>query len=247
MAKTASKMSVLDTGSLVPTNPAVVKMAKHLRWTPERAIVRIQRALPAPMEQQVYLAVAADFGILPKSMAKLLRFYLGDQNLQLEDLVPRPVGPHMVSSKFSVFAEYLRECLSLLKIVTKEYSSLSLNVEYAAMIVTHYGTDQPELLIEMVDNNLEELCELLGVSNEHSYGHRMRLCIWLMVTKVIPENRKNGRPDILDVSDILSISSVRRSELRRCILDDASDYLSSDTHELLSNFSLRILKDEGVL
>ncbi|MBA3733265.1 hypothetical protein H0W91_02720 [Patescibacteria group bacterium] len=233
--------------ALVPTNPSVMKLAKRLRWSPERAIIRIQRALPALFEQQIYLELASDFGILPESMAKLLRFYMGEEELDLEDLEFRQAGNNLVTSKFVDFAEFLRECLNLLKIVAKEFTSFSLTVNHAAMIVYHYGTDQPELLIEMVDGNLEELCEVLGVNNEHPYSQRMRLCIWLMVTKVIPENRSEGRPDFLDISDILSISSARRRALRRELLEDLPDYLSADSDELRHHPSLETLKKEGII
>ena len=243
----SDQMTVKGGNELVVSNPSVMKLARRLRWTPERAIIRIKRALPAPFEQQIYLELASDFGILPESMAKLLRFYLGEEQLDIEDLEFRQVGPNLVTSKFVDFAEFLRECLSLLKLVSKEFTSFSLNIEYAAMIVRHYGTDQPELLIEMVDGNLEELCELLGVSNEHSYSQRMRLCIWLMVTKIISENQLAGRPDFLDITDILTISSTRRRALRQAVLEELPDYLSADSDELRHHPSLEGLKKAGII
>jgi hypothetical protein len=88
----------------------VQKIATRLRWKPQTLIARIEQALPAVIEQQIYLAVG-DFRILPGSMAKLLRMYLGHQELQLEDLNPRPVGKNLTFSKFGSFAEFLRECL----------------------------------------------------------------------------------------------------------------------------------------
>ncbi len=237
----AKSLTVRGNTDLVVSNPAVQRLSRRLRWTPERAIIRIQRALPSVLEQKIYLALASDFGILPESMAKLLRFYLGEQELQLEDLEPHIAGPNMVTSKFSTFAEFLRECLNLLKIVTKEFDSFSLNIEYAAMIVTHYGTHEPERLIEMVDSSLEELCEFLGVSNEHTYSHRMRLCIWLMMTKVIPENRNQGIPDLLDISDFLTVSSGRRRQMRQLISEEFSDDFSGSQEDLR-----RLLKEEGI-
>ncbi len=248
MKKTKSKaLAVIPQYALVPSNPNIQALAKHLRWTPERAIIRIQRALPAVMEQQVYLAIASDFGLLPESMAKLLRLYLGQTELKLDDLKPHPVGENLVYSKFDSFAEFLRECLNLLKIVTKEYTAFSMNIEHAGLIVLHYGTDHPESLVEMVDINLEEMCDVLGISNEYSYSKRMRTCIWLMVTKVIPENRRNGVPDILDISDFLTMSSIRRHELRRLFSQELPDYLSEDVRTLQERDELRILKREGII
>lgn len=243
------KNNALETRSdlLVPTNERVLMVAQRLRWSPERAVARIKRALPAPLEQQVYLAIAPDFGVLPESMAKLLRIYLGHEELTLHDLEPRPAGLNLVTSKFESFAEFLRECLNLIKIVSKEYTSFTLSYEYAAMIVLHYGVQYPERLIELVDNNLEELCEMLGVNNEHEYSKRMRLCIWLIVSKVIPENKKNGIPDVLDISDILTLSSSRRRELRRAVAEEIEDHLSEDTSHLRGRAGYEILKREGII
>ncbi len=233
--------------ALVPANPRVQKLATRLHWKPQTAIARIQRALPALIEQQIYLALAGDFGILPESMAKLLRLYLGHKELEIEDLNPRLVGRNITHSRFDSFAEFLRECMNLLRIISREYSAFSLSVEQAGFIVLHYGTDNPELLIEMVDTNLEEMCEVLGVSNKHAYSVCMRLCIWLVVSKVIPENRRRGHTDALDITDFLEMSSVRRHQLRRALSQEVPDYLSADSDELRGYEALDLLKREGVI
>ncbi|MFZ2523274.1 MAG: hypothetical protein WAW92_02700 [Minisyncoccia bacterium] len=227
-----SSLKTTGVTELGPSHPEIQKLAKRLGWSPKTAVSRISRALPVPLEQQIYLAIAADFGFLPESMAKILKYYLGEQHLTLSDLTPRVAGPNMVTSKFTDFAEFLRECLNLIKLVAKEHDSFSLSINYAALIVTHYGTHEPERLIEMVEINLDELCELFGVSNEHSYSHRMRLCIWLMVTKVIPDNKKNGRPDILDISDILNLDDERRHAFRLLMSEDPQDLRSDNYHEI---------------
>jgi len=237
----------IEEHALVPSNPMVQRLARRLHWKPQTAIARIERALPAFVEQQIYLALAGDFSILPESMAKLLRMYLGHQELQLEDLSPNFVGKNVISSRFSSFAEFLRESLNLLKIISKEYSAFSLSVEQAGFIVLHYGTDNPELLIEMVDNNLEEMCEFLGISNEKPYSIRMRLCIWIVVNKIIPDNRKRGQIDPLDVTEFLGMSSVRRHELRRVLSLEVPDYLSADSEELRGYWALNLLKEEGII
>lgn len=240
-------LTVREQYGLVTSNPAVQKLATRLRWKPERAITRIERALPAPMEQQIYLAIASDFGILPETMAKLLRIYLGYQHLQLEDVVPRQVGKNLTHSKFGSFAEFLRECLNLLKIVSKEYSAFQLTVADAATIVLHYGTEDPERLIEIVDANLEELCDVLGMNNETSYEYRMRVCTWIVVTKIIPRNRNLGIPDILDPTAFLEMSSDRRHQLRRALSQEVPDYLSADADEMRSYPELDLLKREGII
>jgi hypothetical protein len=227
--------------ALVPTNPNIQLLANRLRWRPETAIARIKRSLPALMEQQIYLAIAPQAGessLLPESMAKLLRLYLGHQHLQLEDLSPGSPG----RSRFNSFAEYLGECLNLLKNITKEYSAFSLKIEDAGMIVLQYGKDDPERLIEMVDCNLEEICEVLDINNNLSYSLRMRLAVSIVVNRIIPENHKSGTPDLLDLSDFLNMASAQRHNLRRIFQEELTDYLECSSDEVD-----RILKQEGIL
>lgn len=232
--------------ALVPTNPQVQHIAKHLRWRPTTAIARIQRALPSILEQQIYLAIApqaGESGLLPESLAKLLRLYLGHTQLQLEDLVPGSSG----QDRFDSFVEFLGESINLLKIITKEYSAFSLKITDAGLIVLHYGTNDPERLIEMIDDNLEQVCDVLDVSNNLSYSLRMRLCVSIVVSKIIPENNKNGSPDLLDLTDFLSMHSARRHNLRRALSQELCDYLASDSTGLRCHDSLRILFTEGVV
>lgn len=232
--------------ALVPTNPNVQALSKRLRWKPETAVARIKRALPAPMEQQVYLAIAPRLGesaLLPESLAKLLRLYLGNQRLEIEDLRPGSPG----RSRFTSFAEYLGECINLLKVVTKEFDALSIKIEHAGLIVLQYGSEDPERLIEMVDSNLEEMCEVLGINNEMGYGKRMGICISMVVNKIIPMNRKNGTPDLLDLTDFLNMTSAARHNLRQALSQEVPDYLSADADELRHYDSLRILKEEGII
>jgi hypothetical protein len=240
------KLARLST-ELVPENPLVAKIALRLRWRPETAIRRIEKALPARIEQEIYLKLGSDFGIHPESMAKLLRFYLGEENLLIEDLDPKPIGNNLVSSKFTNFAEFLQACLYLLKLVGKEFTSFSISIEHAAMIVSHYGTENPEALIEMIDGNLEELCEMLAIGNDRTYEFRMRTCIWLIVTKVFAENKNSGRPDILDLAEILDVIRDRSREMRRALLDaDPTDYLAAPSSELRNHPERELLIAAGV-
>lgn len=242
-----NQLAVIDERALVPTNPSVQKIAKRLHWRPSTAVTRIQMALPAPFEQQIYLSIAGHFGILPESMAKLLRLFLGHSELQPDDLNPRFVGRDLVHSRLDLFTEFLRECLNLLKIIKHEYTAFSLSIEQAGWIVLHYGPDDPEILIEMVDTNLEALCDALGVSNYHAYSHRMRLCLWLVVSKVIPDNRKRGMVDVLDVTGFLEMSSVRRHQLRMTLSQQVPDYLSADWGELRGYNGFGLLREEGII
>lgn len=240
MKKNTELSSTTESG-LVPSNPLVVRMAKRLRWSPERAVARIQRALPAPLEQQIYLELASDFGIHPETMSKILRFYLGENNLQIEDLEPRPIGQNLVVSKFASFAEFLGGCLDLLKLVSSEYGELGLSVMHVANIVQHYGIYEPERLIETIDTNIDEMTDMLGIGDDRGHADKMRLCIWLVVTKIIPEQKRNGCPDVIDIADIMTVLQESRREFRRL----TSEY-AEGLHDMSPTDSGRVLKRYGV-
>lgn len=209
---------------LVPANPSVQTIARAFHWKPNTVIVRIERALPTKFEQQVYLTVASDFRIHPESLAKLLHLWRGEHPLQLSDLEYTVVAPHIVSSRFGNFVRYLEACLSLLKIVSMEYNAFPVTVEFAGMIVLAYGSDEPERLIELIDAQLEECCEVLGIGNNHSYSVRMRLCVWVFVTKIIPYNRAHGLPDILDLSDFFEYGRGQRAYFRSALDETLPDW-----------------------
>jgi hypothetical protein len=230
-------LAVSEEYALVPQNPRVQIVAKHLRWKAETAISRIKRALPAPLEQQIYLAIMPQAGestILPESLAKILHKYLGDQQLQLKDLMPDTPG----NSRLNAFLEFLAECMNLLKVVTKEYAAFSMTIEDACLIALTYGGADPERLIEMVDCNLEEMCDVAGISNEAPYSLRMRTCVWLLVEKIIP--------DLLDITDFLNMSSERRHQFRRLL--SQQDELSMDLGDDIRAYDeLQFLKKKGLI
>lgn len=244
---TDKQIIVSEEYALIPSNQRVISIANKLNWRPTTLINRVKSALPATLEQQIYITIAKDFSIFPESLAKLLRKYLGYKELQLSDLKPSSVDKNISYSVFNSFSEYLRECLNLLKIVNKEYSGFSISIEYAADIVLAYGNENPEVLIEMIDTNLDEMCYVLGINDRHSYSKKMQLCIWLMLSKIIPENRRNGNVDPLDITDILEDGSSRRNSLRNVLGQQLPDLLSEDFNQLRNYDGCKILKKEGLI
>jgi hypothetical protein len=233
---------VAEQYALTPTNTSVKAVARRFRWQPETAVRRIKEALPAPLEQQIYLAIAPEHGesgLLPESMAKLLRMFLGDRSFELEDIAPDAQR----RGTFEAFADFLGECIMLLKILTADYPGLGLSIAHAGMVALHYGPDNTDILIEIVDSNLEELCTFLGVSNGQSYARRMRICLSIIAGKIIPDNKQRGVPDPLDLSDFLNMPSSQRSALRRIMCEECPDYLEGDSGEMRSYRELALLKE----
>ena len=106
----AAALAVAEEYALVASNPRVQLIAARLKWRADTAVRRIKDALPAPLEQQIYLAIApqqGESGILPESLAKLLRMFLGDRNLDLADLASNAPG----RGRLDAFAEFLGGCI----------------------------------------------------------------------------------------------------------------------------------------
>lgn len=239
-------IAVLSQYALVPTNEGIVAISKRFGWKPKTLIRRIEKSLKTVMEQQVYMMIGKDFGIQPESMKKLLRIFLGKKNLEMEDLVSVSVGENLVFSPFKLFAEYLRESLMLLRMVDEQYSSFSLCMEQAGLIVLNYGEDS-ERFIEMVDNNLDEWCFALGVGDNRPNYERVRLCIWNLITNVMTTNHENGCPEILNPSDLSEMKSDGRRYLRLAVSDEIPDYLSGIQTRMGSCEDLVFLKSLGVI
>jgi hypothetical protein len=188
---------------LVPTNPAVLAVSKALHWKPETAIIHIQRALPAKFEQQVYLRIGPDFGMKPESLAKILSIYRGSKPLCENDRERYVIGENLVVSSLSEASDFIEACMDLVKVIAKEYPAFGLSHTLAALIVQAYGTDSPEQVVEMIDTNLDELCEYFEVGSKRSYSERMRICVYLFIQNLLPELRRRGVPNPLDLDEFI--------------------------------------------
>jgi len=96
---TKSVTLIFENQELVPSNPNVIAVAEKLHWRPITTVRRIQKALPAVFEQQLYLVLGASFGILPETMAKLLRIFLESRSMVRSDMNYKVVGKNLVSKE----------------------------------------------------------------------------------------------------------------------------------------------------
>lgn len=185
------------TTALVPANSQVQAIAKRFRWSEEKTIQRIQTALPAPVEQQVYLQLGGDFRIQPESMAKLLREFLGDRQLIAADLANHSIGHNLISSRFSEVADFLQRVFSL---ISKDVG-LAISMRTAAKLVIAYG-DGAELLVDEALANSEELARKFRLKFSDSY----RIAGWVMtflVEKILPKCAEAGRPNPGTIAEAL--------------------------------------------
>ncbi len=141
-------------------------VSAKLRWKPETAIERVKKALPSPVEQQAYLIIGkeARSGIRPESFKKILRFFQ-ERDLREEDMKDRftPDGYF-----FNRFEECLDNAIAALSLMEKfEDFGLSAPPTYltAARLVSAYGEEGAEGVLETINNNLSSLVLSIGLKD----------------------------------------------------------------------------------
>lgn len=182
----------IEQKGLVIGNPVINKLARRFHWKPETVIARIKTALPAPVEQELFLAVGAENRMRPISLRIILRAYLGSRELQMYDLE----GDNTL---FDEVVSYLENVFDIIDKTSLEYEGLSLGMYTVSQLVIAYG-DHTEEIIASVESSLAEFAEHLGVSHR-SYARQMGICLHFLVWSILKYNHERGVPDPVDISE----------------------------------------------
>ena len=206
---------------LVPANSRVQAVAHQLKWKPETVVARVQKALPSVVEQQIYLRLGAEFRIQPESLKKLLREFLGPEELKPEDFFDREVGRNLIVNKFTEVAEFLEGALNLINKVSIEYSGFALSMRSAAVLVNVYGPEGAEKIIDSISARIEEVGARTGGSHR-SFDRAMGIAIHFLVNRIMPEMDNHGLPPVLDIMDFFEdIDGLVRYEMDQAKGKDA--------------------------
>ncbi len=199
-----------NSAELTINHPGIVKVAETFNWKPTRALQRIKDALPTVFEQHLYVVLAPHFRIHPETLAKLRKIY-SDKPLSIDDLQRKDVGIGLRTNPLGNFSDFFAACMNLVKIVSKEYSAFTPSIEIAGKIVAAYGTENPEYVIEMIDDELDRWCELFNVDERRSYSERMRICAWILVDSLLPQLEHRGIPAPLRFEEVGEYEWIRES------------------------------------
>ena len=199
-----------ESTELTINHPGIVKVAETFHWRPSRTLQRIKDALPAVFEQHLYVALAPHFRIHPETLAKLRKIY-SDRPLSIDDLKRDIVGPGLRTNPLGNFSDFFAACMNLVKVISKEYSAFTPTMEIAGRIVAAYGVENPESVIEMIDDELDNWCELFNVDASRSYSERMRICTWILVDNLLPQLEDRGIPAPLRFEDVREYGWLRES------------------------------------
>ncbi|MBI2573843.1 MAG: hypothetical protein HYV78_00390 [Candidatus Wildermuthbacteria bacterium] len=194
--------------ALVPRNPdgslsvdgqGVTALARRLKWSPEALVRRIQDALPAPLEQQVYLEVALSLRLrratLPETFGKIFRELIGERKLTARDLEDRVVGENLVVNTMVEVGDYLAIALELLERFWELGVRSVPTVRVATKLAMAYGEHAVDI-VEMVENNLHAILRGAGVRS------RLPLPAWMgIILGHIAEHATQGGGGVFCVRD----------------------------------------------
>lgn len=182
----------IDSGALTPSNPSFARIVARFGWRPDTLTRRIEAALPAVVEQRLYLRIAETVRIRPESFATILRTLLAPgETLQDRDMLDVSVGPNLKVNKFERIAELLVETLNVSHVMAAYYG---LSIGNAARLCRALGPDHVEPVAEslLCHCNLEagtrraaialgwlatiglDLCEAIGAPYPNDCGDWLR-------------------------------------------------------------------------
>ena len=215
---TGTAIAAADEFALVPTNSRVQAVARTMRWWAETTIAQIEKNLPAPMEQALYLVLAPEFRLRPGSLKILLREFLGERELQRTDLARREAGPNLILSRFAEVRDFLQATLSLVDKASLDYVETGISMRDAARLVIAFG-DHAEEVIDSLSANLGEIKRRFKMDNR-SDARVMGFAIHWLATTVLDESRENGLPEPANILDYFEYHRNRFGELPRGIEED---------------------------
>jgi len=150
---------------LVPANPVVTAVAEKLRWKPSTLIARVKEALPAVVEQQMYLTVCEDFRIHPETMATLLEAFRGfARPLEAIDAVSRPVGRDLIVNRLDIVSEKVEWALAILDKDRDHLTEIQMSAKHVAVLVNCYG-EHSEVIVDTLISEASMIAESIGWDN----------------------------------------------------------------------------------
>lgn len=195
----------VEQNALVVANPQLQGLAKHLGWKPETAIMRIERALPARLEQNLYLTVMAENPVVrPETFAKLLRHLNGGQELRDSDMNDRTVGENLTSNRFVDVGDLLGIALSLIE-WGKEYGDVGIGSETAACLAQAYG-EHAEAMLDMIQEHFDIIAEALNMGTV-SRPRVLAGFIKAIAFHAANGDKRGGVPNAVSLDEVIAILS----------------------------------------
>lgn len=202
-----SRLARKDETALTPAHPAVVSIAARAHWKPDTLVRKIKDALPAPVEQQLYLRIAESVRVQPSSLGKILRVFLGNKTLQPRDMIDRSVGKNLSVNLFVKTLDLALETLAVTHVMAEEYGPVT--IELGARLVKAYGPDNVQDVIDSL------LCYLTA---RMDVGDRIRaMAIAWFAREGLSYCEDRGTPYPSDVEEWLAVDFAARRALHNYV------------------------------
>lgn len=185
--------------ALVPTNKNVIRASLALKRKPATLIKHIKRYLSSPVEQSIYLEIAAEFRHKPDTFKSILNKIL-DRDLIEQDLMKTFDGTQWHETKVDSIEPVIIEALHLIQRVPNDYEDLRIKASTAAVLVMSYGEDAISFIDSIMDDWIE-IAEILKFGRYASRYPTARAAIWLWLNKILPYCKQKGIPDQIRFMD----------------------------------------------
>ncbi len=187
---------------LAPSNSKVQAIAKQLGWRSETAIARVKKALPAPLEQGVFVSLVSEarLGMYPESFAEVLRFFAGKQELEEKDLEDI-IGPEgYVHNRFEEVVDDVAATMNILGKFDELGIRAMPSALTAARLVFAYGEEGAEGILELVENNLHSLMDSIGLK-----GVRIHPAMAIILNEIAATSAGANAPNALSEEEIINL------------------------------------------
>ncbi len=187
--------------TLVPSDPRIVALAKNQRMKPETMIAKIKECLPTVPEQQLFLAVAPDARIQPKTLAKILASHLGETGRRLEvvDFSVIKIADNIHYSRANTIISHVLDVLGILDKSGGDYQPLPSSAGDISFLVDTYGVDGAECVIDSIISNMEFIKDRMRIKDANQRKILSKI-ISHFRKRILPSLEKSGKVPILDVS-----------------------------------------------
>jgi len=184
---------VLIPGEIVVSNPAVVEVAEFFNWKPITLVRRVNDALPAVIEQKLYLTVVKDYDskMQPETFGRMLEYFTKGQNITEKNL----------ESPENLLMDKITGALSLFELVKKETGG-QIASRTVAKLVDAYG-EKAEDVVDLVYGDIFLILERLGWNSVNP--KKGASLILKYIAKNATDGNGSGRVDVVNIDDICGV------------------------------------------
>ena len=184
------------------SDPRLLAVAHRLGpRNPAMLLTQIQKHIPAPLEQQIFVALASNgYDLRPEKFAEILTAHRGPSPLTMSAFERKEISPGVFFSSIDAFQDFVNTIISVIE--DAKFSSFSCSLRSAIVLVQTYGEKTETVLSSIMENAEDIYYETLS---KKKFGESQTKIVSVIVNflarKIIPACQETG---ILPPVDIMS-------------------------------------------